>query len=93
MQPDGKLLLFGQSSGATNGIVSLVQRLNANGTPDPTFGTGGLVKIQLQHADPGDRAKTVTDGLALGPDGSIYVGGERVGLHATGPTTTRSRSA
>ncbi len=74
MQPDGKLVLFGQSSGTTNGIVSLVQRLNANGTPDLTFGTGGLVKIQRSTLAPATETKTVADGLALGPDGSIYVG-------------------
>ncbi len=74
MQPDGKLVLFGQSSGSTNGIVSLVQRLNANGTPDLSFGTGGLVKIQRSTLTPATETKTVADGLALAPDGSIYVG-------------------
>ncbi len=71
--PDGKLLVLGQSSGATNGIVTLVQRLMPNGTPDPTFGTGGLAKIQLSALTPD--AKTVNDGFALAPDGSIFVGG------------------
>jgi uncharacterized delta-60 repeat protein len=72
-QPDGKLVLVGETSGTTNGNVTIVQRLNANGTVDTTFGTGGLVRIQISPLT-ADHAITSDDGLALAPDGSIFVG-------------------
>jgi uncharacterized delta-60 repeat protein len=71
-QPDGKLLLAGEIDGGTNDTVTIVGRLNANGTPDLGFGTNGLVRIQLSTQAP--TAITMNNGLALAPDGSIFVG-------------------
>lgn len=42
VQPDGKLVLAGESAPGTQ-FNSLLMRLTPNGTPDPTFGTNGFV--------------------------------------------------
>jgi uncharacterized delta-60 repeat protein len=43
--PDGKLLIAGEGSGAED--VPYVKRLNANGSPDASFGPGGTKSIAL----------------------------------------------
>jgi len=62
LQPDGKILLGGSSSGFSPGSPLLLVRLNADGTPDSSFA------CPLQP-DGGVSA------LALQPDGRILVGG------------------
>jgi uncharacterized delta-60 repeat protein len=45
LQPDGKILIGGSTSvkhGKNYAVESLVARLNANGTPDATFGSRGV---------------------------------------------------
>ena len=61
-QPDGKILLGGSSSVFTQGLPTLLVRLNADGTPDTSFAcplqpNGGVSAFALQ------------------PDGRILVGG------------------
>jgi uncharacterized delta-60 repeat protein len=67
VQPDGKILVAGSASvqtgrrsGVTDGVVA---RLNANGTLDPTFGTGGLTLIT---------ANQFPSGLGLDASGDIF---------------------
>jgi uncharacterized delta-60 repeat protein len=70
LQADGKLVLVGSVVQATSpGFARFVlRRLNANGTPDTSFGTGGTVDTAFaQHA----RA----EGVALQADGKIVVVG------------------
>jgi uncharacterized delta-60 repeat protein len=67
VQPDGKILVAGSASvqtgrrtGVTDGVVA---RLNANGTLDTTFGTGGLTLIT---------ANQFPSGLGLDAAGDIF---------------------
>src|SRR5262249_39342939 len=66
LQPDGKIVAAG---------VSLdwfaLARYNPNGSPDPSFGTGGKVTTAL--AGPVDAFDNV--GVALNPSGTIVVAG------------------
>lgn len=69
LQPDGKILVAGNSKDGSLIDRIAVGRFLANGTADPTFGTGGLV---LADVGPGhDRALAV----AIQPDGKILVFG------------------
>jgi uncharacterized delta-60 repeat protein len=47
VQPDGKLILSGRAypSATSSQFESVVVRLDLNGSPDPTFGTSGVVVI------------------------------------------------
>lgn len=75
LQPDGKIVIVGTSGrgGQSNGFNKFaVARLNADGTLDNTFGSGGLVTT--------DFAVNIFDGanaVAIQPDGKIVVGGSR----------------
>jgi uncharacterized delta-60 repeat protein len=67
VQPDGKILVAGSASvqtgrrsGVTDGVVA---RLNANGTLDTTFGTGGLTLVT---------ANQFPTGLGLDASGDIF---------------------
>jgi uncharacterized delta-60 repeat protein len=75
LQPDGKIVAAGASRinprpSPSNYEVALV-RYNADGSLDPSFGTGGKVLTQIQDAS---RALAV----ALQPDGKIVVSGVSV---------------
>ena len=75
IQPlDGKLVVAGvcYPSGSSHGQYC-VARYNADGTPDATFGTGGIVVNDISGT--GDVAFAV----ALQPDGKILVGGNCAG--------------
>lgn len=67
VQPDGKVILAGTSSG--DGARTALARLNPDGTLDTTFGTGGRVL-----ADEGEFSPSIED-LALQPDGRILAVG------------------
>jgi uncharacterized delta-60 repeat protein len=71
-QSDGRIVLVTSSSDATfaTGDV-IVYRLNANGTPDPSFGQGGKSRI----VDDGTNA---AGAAALQVDGKIVVAGARI---------------
>jgi uncharacterized delta-60 repeat protein len=69
-QADGKIVVVGSAVGdATVNCDVAVARYTANGTLDPTFGSGGTVWIEwpLEHAE----ARAV----AVQPDGKIVVAG------------------
>ena len=66
-QPDGKLVLVGSTdAGGTSHFA--VARLNANGTPDTSFGNGGKQTIDFGGAD-------AAYGVAIESDGKIVVAG------------------
>ncbi len=66
--PDGKIVVVGTTSGTTPKEFALL-RLNADGTLDTSFGTGGLVTASVSLGD--DTAQAI----AVEPDGSILVAG------------------
>ncbi len=70
LQPDGKLLVGGEGNVIGEGSGDFaVLRLNTNGTPDPSFGTGGAAVHSLISG--GD----IASGIALQGDGKIVAAG------------------
>ena len=68
LQPDGKIVLAGQSNNGSNLDFALA-RYNANGTLDTSFGTGGKVTTAF-----GNGIDSIS-AVALQPDGKIVVAG------------------
>ncbi|WP_068415428.1 Ig-like domain-containing protein [Planctomyces sp. SH-PL62] len=73
VQPDGKILLAGESFGGNSTSNFAVARWTADGRLDPTFGSGG--KVQTDVPGEFDQAS----GLALQADGKIVVAGSAGG--------------
>ncbi len=69
IQPDQKILAFG-SSGSGTGADLLVVRYLTDGTPDPEFGTNGIVHVDFNST--GDNGHALT----IQPDGKIVLAGE-----------------
>ena len=69
VQPDGKIVAVGVAGNGAAGSDFGIARYSANGTLDPTFGTGGLVTTDFGGGS--DQA----NGVALQPDGKIVVVG------------------
>jgi uncharacterized delta-60 repeat protein len=67
LQPDGKIVVVGT---ALAGVA--VARLNANGSPDATFGAAGKATVDFGAATSGNA-------VALQPNGRIVVAGQRSG--------------
>ncbi len=65
LQPDGKIVAVG-----TNGDDLAVVRLNPNGSPDATFGTGGKAFYGDSYTP------EVGNSVVVQPDGKVLVGGE-----------------
>ena len=70
MQADGKIVVVGSSQGLLSRSI-LVARLNADGTPDATFDTDGLVTIGTGAVGSFFAGNAVT----IQPDGKIVVAG------------------
>ncbi|MFO0798492.1 MAG: delta-60 repeat domain-containing protein [Gemmataceae bacterium] len=66
---DGRVVVAGYTPGA-GGLDFLVERVNPDGTLDPTFGTGGRTTIDFGGGADAARA------VAIGPAGNILVGGK-----------------
>ncbi len=84
LQPDGKLLIMG--NGQIDGFVGwdfMVVRLNADGTPDTSFGNAGLVASHVTFRD-------FARSLVLQPDGKIVLVGD-TGPHWSNRTATVMR--
>jgi uncharacterized delta-60 repeat protein len=71
LQPDGKILVAGYAFGAGNSEFLLL-RLNANGTPDNGFGSGGIVRTPV---GPGE---DIANAMVLQPDGRIVIAGSAI---------------
>lgn len=69
VQPDGKIVVAGTTQGADGLSDIAALRLNSDGTPDATFGTGGVFRLSLGEGD--DTASAV----AIQPDGKIVLAG------------------
>ena len=68
LQPDGKILVAGDSNSSGKGGLA-VARLLPNGALDPTFGSGGKVVVRLGGGEEKAHA------IALQPDGKIVLAG------------------
>ena len=83
VQPDGKILAAGPEDDDFNARDTwALSRYNPDGSVDTTFGSGGLVTVDLHLLlgvayDPG--------GVALQSDGKIIVGGVEAGFNGAGP--------
>ena len=69
VQPDGKIVVAGSTQADEDVAIG---RLNANGSPDTTFGAAGKAKVDFGVA-------TFGHAVALQPNGRIVVAGERTG--------------
>ena len=72
VMPDGKILLAGETNAGVGRDLAVV-RLNADGSVDSTFGTGGTVLLDLGATD------DAFTSLAVQNDGKILLGGMSVG--------------
>jgi uncharacterized delta-60 repeat protein len=70
IQPDGKIVVAGNSYGGFGGPDFALARYLPNGTLDPSFGSDGTV-----HTDFGSDTLDEAYALALQPDGKIVVAG------------------
>ena len=68
IQPDGKIVIAA-THGCCNSVGIGLARYNSDGSPDPSFGTGGKVTAPA-GAD-------YAQAIALQPDGKLLVGGSR----------------
>lgn len=69
LQPDGRILLCGTASPASNQRDAYLCRLNTDGTLDNGFGNSG----ELRYGAPDHYRETPT--LVLQPDGKVVIGG------------------
>lgn len=75
LQPDGSLVLAGQELDNSHQVF-VAARVLANGSPDPTFGNGGIVTIPIGSSAMGYA-------VALQPDGKIVIGGNATSSNGT----------
>lgn len=71
VQPDGKLLVAGYAGGTGNTDM-LVMRLNTDGSPDATFGSGGITRTAVGTGE------DIANAMVLQPDGRIVIAGSSV---------------
>ncbi len=70
LQPDGKLIEVGRTSALSSDFA--VARYNSDGSPDVSFGTGGMVTTDFSgHTD-------VATSVVIEPNGKILVGGSTI---------------
>jgi uncharacterized delta-60 repeat protein len=67
LQSDGKIVVGGQAQ--PSGSDMLVARFNSDGTPDATFGTGGIIGVT------GSSLSTYSNAVAIQSDGKIVAAG------------------
>lgn len=70
LQPDGKIVLGGASRGSEGEPDTTLVRLNYDGSPDFSFGSGGIVKQAYSIS------WDIIHAVALQPDGKIVTAGE-----------------
>jgi uncharacterized delta-60 repeat protein len=81
LQGDGKIVLAGSTSTALNGQSNLsfaAARLNADGSPDASFGSGGAVNLAvLDFGSPSQQGFSRATGVVVEPTGKILLAGYR----------------
>jgi uncharacterized delta-60 repeat protein len=81
VQPDGKIIAGGQyADAAVQGEVVAVTRVNADGSVDTGFGTGGWASAEPAYYG------TTVQAMTLGPDGRIVLVGYALPTTNTRPT-------
>jgi uncharacterized delta-60 repeat protein len=77
VQSDGKILVAGTTTAPGNASNSdfAIARYNADGSPDTTFGTGGVVVTDFTAGVVAGPSADVARGLLLLPDGQFVVSG------------------
>ncbi len=73
LQPDGKLVLGGDTEDTGNHSALLLARLNPDGSPDLSFGSGGRIVDQFGA---GMFPGTTLRAVAIQPDGRLLTAGE-----------------
>jgi uncharacterized delta-60 repeat protein len=78
IQPDGKIVVAGQTDNATDGNLDdgVLIRYNPNGTLDTSFGNGGVVITPGSVVNPNRFTWLRSNSIALQPDGKIVVAGQ-----------------
>jgi uncharacterized delta-60 repeat protein len=71
VQPDGKIVVAGYAFGPGNSEL-LIMRLNSDGTPDNTFGTGGITRT------PVGTGEDIANAMVRQPDGKIVIAGSTI---------------
>ncbi len=81
LTPSGQVIVGGQTTAPSLGTVALVALLNANGTLDASYGTGGEVVIPAGTSFGGTTftAVGIGDLVAFQPDGSALIAGYEPG--------------
>jgi uncharacterized delta-60 repeat protein len=69
IQSDGKIVAAGQSNNGSNNVITLV-RYKTDGSPDTTFGTGGIVTTSVGSSD------SQANALGIQSDGEIVAAGQ-----------------
>ncbi|MBV8550976.1 MAG: hypothetical protein JOY54_06720 [Acidobacteriaceae bacterium] len=84
LQPNGQIVIAGVITNPSTGAAELgVERLNANGTPDTSFGNGGLATASLQNRAPGEGLTVLVEST-----GNILVGTQLFPTGRRQPTQT-----
>src|SRR5262249_10123386 len=82
VQPDGKTVIVGQAGTLLGGNANFgVVRLNADGTLDASFGTGGKVVITVPGSGP---TGAIPTGVGLGGQGRIIATAQAFGVGVAG---------
>jgi uncharacterized delta-60 repeat protein len=71
IQPDGKILVAGYAFGPGNAEL-LLMRLNTDGTPDASFGTGGITRTGVGNGE------DMANAMVRQPDGRIVIAGSTI---------------
>lgn len=74
-QPDGKIVVGGWAADTAANADLLLFRLDSDGSFDPTFGIGGVVRAALGGGPAGEQGAESRQ-LSLQSDGKIVVGGD-----------------
>ncbi len=81
VQPNGRIVVAGQSKAGSRQVATIV-RLTAGGLPDPTFGAGGVVRLEAGTDN------SEVNGLAIQPNGRILgcgaLGNDMLAFRLTG---------
>ncbi len=86
VDPQGQILVFGFTEPASGHHAALLARLDAQGTPDPRWGPGGLSRVAAPSADLIPADALVGDGGHTWVLGTLTAAaGERVVLFRLGP--------
>lgn len=73
--PDGKILVAGTASSVNHPALFLLARLDADGSPDTTFGKDGIVLTSFGNGNSNFRVDASASSLALQSNGKVVVAG------------------